>query len=120
MNSFEKGGKGKEDAAATTELCRKAIEVYLKTLRTKPDGTISEMSLQDAERSADNDAEMLRDHGAEGLRYGGRRSSHIKLRFLNGQFFLDSNREPPEIFEAWQQEIGKKFEEEGLPFKYTT
>lgn len=103
---------------STRELCQQAIKLYLDTLYRKEDGTLdAKMAAQNA-RFSESYAKDLEEEGREGLRFGGRGSLHMKLRFDQGKFFISEGDARAEDFKEWEQEVGKAFEAAGLKFKY--
>ena len=60
----------------------------------------------------------------DGLRFGAPGWQNLKFRYntwgADGErfFYLDANLMPEDEFKEWQNFVGKKFEENNLPFHY--
>ena len=104
-------------------LCVKAVDLYMEAKVE-----FSEKELNQALKKYPYNTERL-GHSlltqSDGLRLGAPGYSDVKLRYNSSTilgknyFFLNDNYMNPEEFKKWEIFVGKRFEDNRLPFKYS-
>ena len=104
-------GLAAEKRETDVEKCRRANKLYLDTMHKRS-------TKASHRQEAEDDAEYLAEHGDEGLRLGSPYSIHTKLKYWRGQFSITKGDASDDSARLWEDKVGTKFKEAGLPFGF--
>jgi len=117
-NKFEEMPNNEKNESA-----KKAIITYLSAKDEFLKREITDEDRNNYEYDAFQNEESLAG-GGDGLRLGAPGYQHTKLKFIKSSpseqeyYFVYSNGMDEQKFKEWERFVGKKFEENELPFKY--